>query len=488
VADLEGLRAALDAERDPDRWLDLAVDYINELADALDDDVEAMLVTIDGRLAETAPERAIAIRRRLAEVLEHQVMHAEACAQLAAAAAVTQPFAQQIEIELERARLLRWDGREDEGVALLRQLVARVDERSSDPDVTARVHLTLAETVPAEAERHARVALELARDPKYRAEATHRLGSVLFDRDELDVVEQLITALPSPPLHVVALHEHVLRRQGRLSEEVPSHELDEPPVVPGEGFDGISPEYLELIGMAGGLAPRVIAFFTPPGDVATTMREHPLGNSDEIRNWSLGPVTSEADLDSEKIFGPKRSYHCACGRYRGNRYVGFVCERCRVELLPQRVRAGRVGHLTLHEPVVHPWFVDVVARLLDLGPNKVKALPGSELIAKLEDANPFIIADEVARRLQWAHDAARLRLEPRAELIAAIQSAGRWISLRSFALEMVPVLSPQATLPGVDMAKVQLAYRRMLVEQRPSAAVRALFACFTSRAAADSRS
>ena len=50
-------------------------------------------------------------------------------------------------------------------------------------------------------------------------------------------------------------------------------------------------------------------------------------------------------LFCERIFGPSRSFECACGKYKLIRYEGLICERCGVELTESRVRRHRMGHI-----------------------------------------------------------------------------------------------------------------------------------------------
>ena len=58
-----------------------------------------------------------------------------------------------------------------------------------------------------------------------------------------------------------------------------------------------------------------------------------------------------------KIFGPDRDYECYCGKYRGIRYKGIICEKCGVELTRSIVRRDRMGHIELSVPVSHIWFL-----------------------------------------------------------------------------------------------------------------------------------
>ena len=94
-----------------------------------------------------------------------------------------------------------------------------------------------------------------------------------------------------------------------------------------------------------------------------------LASPARILEWSFGEVTKpetinyrtqrseKSGLFDEKIFGPERDYECYCGKYRGIRYKGIVCEKCGVELTRAIVRRERMGHITLATPVSHIWFL-----------------------------------------------------------------------------------------------------------------------------------
>ena len=43
-------------------------------------------------------------------------------------------------------------------------------------------------------------------------------------------------------------------------------------------------------------------------------------------------------LFCEKIFGPVKDWECNCGKYKGIRYRGIVCDRCGVEVTRKTVR------------------------------------------------------------------------------------------------------------------------------------------------------
>ncbi|MBL1212962.1 MAG: DNA-directed RNA polymerase subunit beta' [Ignavibacteriae bacterium] len=93
-----------------------------------------------------------------------------------------------------------------------------------------------------------------------------------------------------------------------------------------------------------------------------------LASPDDILSRSHGEVTKPETINyrsfrpekdglfCEKIFGPVKDWECACGKYKGIRYKGIVCDRCGVEVTLKSVRRERMGHIYLAVPVVHIWF------------------------------------------------------------------------------------------------------------------------------------
>jgi DNA-directed RNA polymerase subunit beta' len=94
-----------------------------------------------------------------------------------------------------------------------------------------------------------------------------------------------------------------------------------------------------------------------------------LASPERILEWSFGEITKpetinyrtqrseKAGLFDEKIFGPDKDYECYCGKYRGIRYKGIVCEKCGVEITRSIVRRERMGHIELATPVSNIWFL-----------------------------------------------------------------------------------------------------------------------------------
>ncbi len=94
-----------------------------------------------------------------------------------------------------------------------------------------------------------------------------------------------------------------------------------------------------------------------------------LASSERIRSWSYGEVTKPETINyrsfkpendglfCQRIFGPVKDFECACGKYKGSRFKGVVCDRCGVEVTHSRVRRERMGHIELAVPVAHIWYV-----------------------------------------------------------------------------------------------------------------------------------
>jgi DNA-directed RNA polymerase subunit beta' len=112
-----------------------------------------------------------------------------------------------------------------------------------------------------------------------------------------------------------------------------------------------------------------------------------LASPDRIKEWSFGEVTKPETINyrtqrsernglfDEKIFGPDKDFECYCGKYRGIRYKGIVCEKCGVEITRSIVRRERMGHIELASPVAHIWFLKNVPSRISL----IMGIPVSDL-------------------------------------------------------------------------------------------------------------
>ncbi|MBN1804503.1 MAG: DNA-directed RNA polymerase subunit beta' [Sedimentisphaerales bacterium] len=120
-----------------------------------------------------------------------------------------------------------------------------------------------------------------------------------------------------------------------------------------------------------------------------------LASPNDIRSWSFGEVRKPETINyrtyrpekdglfCERIFGPERDWECACGKYKGTKFKGIICDRCGVKVTHSRVRRKRMGHINLAAPVVHIWFFKAI-------PNRL----GSLLAMKSADLEKIIYFQE----------------------------------------------------------------------------------------------
>ena len=103
-----------------------------------------------------------------------------------------------------------------------------------------------------------------------------------------------------------------------------------------------------------------------------------LSSPERIRDLSHGKVLISETINyrtqrperwglfCEQIFGPRKNYECACGKYKRIRYKGIVCERCGVEVTKASVRRERMWYIDLHAPIAHTWYLKSVPSRLGL--------------------------------------------------------------------------------------------------------------------------
>lgn len=115
-----------------------------------------------------------------------------------------------------------------------------------------------------------------------------------------------------------------------------------------------------------------------------------IASPETILSWSNGEVlkpetinyrTQRAEKEGlfcEKIFGPEKDYQCYCGKYKGMRYKGVVCDRCGVEVTHSSVRRERMGHIKLSAPCAHIWFLKGVpsrmGMVIDISASKLEKI------------------------------------------------------------------------------------------------------------------
>ena len=112
-----------------------------------------------------------------------------------------------------------------------------------------------------------------------------------------------------------------------------------------------------------------------------------LASREDVRSWSYGEVKKPETINyrtyrperdglfCERIFGPEKDWECFCGKYKGIKHKGIVCDKCGVMITHSRVRRKRMGHINLAAPVAHIWFFKAMpSRLGNLLGVKVSSL------------------------------------------------------------------------------------------------------------------
>ena len=153
-----------------------------------------------------------------------------------------------------------------------------------------------------------------------------------------------------------------------------------------------------------------------------------LARPQDIKSWSFGEVKKPETINyrtyrpekdglfCERIFGPEKDWECACGKYRGMKYKGMICDRCGVKVTHSRVRRKRMGHIDLAAPVVHIWFFKAMpsrlGNLLDMKTSSLeKVIYFQDYVVvdskdtELEDKQLLTEEEYRAARTQYGRDA-----------------------------------------------------------------------------------
>jgi DNA-directed RNA polymerase subunit beta' len=159
-----------------------------------------------------------------------------------------------------------------------------------------------------------------------------------------------------------------------------------------------------------------------------------LASPDEILSWSHGEVTKPETINyrtqrpekdglfCEKIFGPTKDYQCYCGKYKGVKYKGLICDRCGVEITKSWVRRERMGHIKLAAPVAHIWFLrgvpSRIGMILNLPREEVERVIYfiSYIITKVDENQKKKILEEIEREYKAKVKEQRAKIKDKKEL------------------------------------------------------------------------
>ena len=163
-----------------------------------------------------------------------------------------------------------------------------------------------------------------------------------------------------------------------------------------------------------------------------------LARPHDIRSWSFGEVKKPETINyrtyrpekdglfCERIFGPEKDWECACGKYRGMKYKGMICDRCGVKVTHSRVRRKRMGHIELAAPVVHIWFFKAMpSRLGSLLAMKTTSL---EKVIYFQD---YVVTNPGDTALKPQQLLTEEEYRPPASNTAKVRSKPRWAPKRS---------------------------------------------------------
>jgi hypothetical protein len=445
-----------------ERALAIAPRIATALADSIDEDglweFDADLAT---RLAGD-PRRTLQLRLDIATLFDTSYRAAYIDHNLHAALALATTDRDRLRVATALAAARRRAGAHD-AIADIAELVLLANRLAADPearDAVIRADIEIAASDALLAHQHVSRADELAResaDESLRDRATSALAELLFEAELLERADEVASRLPLVNGELPAILEHIRRVRGVLAEPPPEAFVWTKPDDEPESSTSLFAHF------SNALPDELVGFFTRSDDLATALAR--VVSPEKIREWSHGEVRHPADLESSKIFGPVRSYACACGRYLGAKYRGWVCERCGTEIIDADARMYRVAHLVLAEPVVHPWHAATIAALLDMGVREVQRANATELADRLDEAYYGLISACEELRARKAND-------PRLTVMDAVRASNtkpRW-----FVLELLPVWPPATTRLN-ETAAVARAYIDVLDGVDVRTAVNRLF-------------
>ena len=165
-----------------------------------------------------------------------------------------------------------------------------------------------------------------------------------------------------------------------------------------------------------------------------------LASPEEILSWSRGEVTKpetinyrtqKAEKDGlfcEKIFGPEKDYECYCGKYKGVRYKGVICDKCGVEVTKSATRRERIGHIKLACPVSHIWFLRAVpsrmGMVLDIPMQQLERVIyfANYIITKVDEEPKRKVLEEIESEYKQKTKSQKAKIKNKKELASVLES------------------------------------------------------------------
>lgn len=156
-----------------------------------------------------------------------------------------------------------------------------------------------------------------------------------------------------------------------------------------------------------------------------------LASAEKMKKWALrrlpngliiGEVTRPDTLNyrtlkpengglfCQRIFGPIKSWKCACNYYKGGIYLDRVCEKCSVEITEARARRYKMGYINLAYSPVHYWFISGTSNYMVI---LLRALDAEIKKKHIDDALYF---NEGTQNLSFDNPLFHYTLYPKSEL------------------------------------------------------------------------
>ena len=172
-----------------------------------------------------------------------------------------------------------------------------------------------------------------------------------------------------------------------------------------------------------------------------------VATSRDIRSWSFGAIKSPRDasgthrdnmagtLHDQRIFGPLHDFHCACGKYVGNRYKNMICDRCGVKVAPNSIRGSRFAHIDFPAPITHPFDSDTELQCFPVLPRLFSESPGGHRLPALYDQLVDAANNQATQRIHGTIASIVDQLIPVAIMAHNWRLAGARIVARGLALK-----------------------------------------------------
>jgi DNA-directed RNA polymerase subunit beta' len=212
-----------------------------------------------------------------------------------------------------------------------------------------------------------------------------------------------------------------------------------------------------------------------------------LASPEEILSWSHGEVskpetinyrTQRAEKDGlfcEKIFGPEKDYQCYCGKYKGIRYKGIICDRCGVEITHSAVRRDRMGHIKLAAPCSHIWFLRGVpsrmGMILDIPAQKLERVIyfAAYIVTKVDEEAKKKVLEEIESEFKEKMKNIKKKGKGNKEKLSELKET------KERAKKEIETLKPLKILSEIEYVDLSLKYGHIFEAGTGAEALRKIF-------------